>query len=135
MSSTQVETPITVEGHPTESLQAFLRSLYGIDSRDALADLCAPGGMGRNYAMIASIELNRPHPPEDFTLQIGDAGRRITERDVLNAAAAFYQQARGATSATVACTGSLICSFADETYIGVVATGGGPEMWVTVHKH
>jgi|GEM_PF-4457688 len=88
MSGSEVEQDVHIQGHPTGSLQEFLRSYFGVETRNALEDLTAPGGWLRNAQLLISIENGREKPKEDFNLNL-DPQRRVTERDLLRASAAY----------------------------------------------
>jgi hypothetical protein len=133
MSGSEVEQDVNIQGHPTGSLQEFLRSYFGVETRNALEDLTAPGGLLRNAQLLISIENGREKPKEDFNLNL-DPQRRVTERDLLRASAAYYKQVAGAVDVDLSRSGTLFCEVGNK-FITVIATVGENEAYVTVTRY
>lgn len=129
---TEVSSEISIEGHPTESLQSFLRSYFGIESHHALQDLCLPGGALRNAELLMSIESGRRKPTEDFNLTYSE-GKRVSERDLLPVVAKYYERTQNATvhSCNVL-IGTLILEMPDKKLMSVAITAGEKDAYITV---
>ena len=135
MSGSKMEPNISVEGHPTDSLQAFLRSFFKLESHNALDDLTAPLGGFRNAATIGSTALGEPCPREDFDLHTADFDKRVTERDVLIAAAAFYRQVHGVTKITISDLGTLIYQSESGSFNSVIVTELDGKIAITIRSY
>jgi len=132
MSGSELKQDVNIQGHPTGSLQEFLRSYFKVATHNALEDLTAPGGLLRNAQMLASIASGRPKPTEDFDLNL-DPQRKFTERELLKVAAIYYRQVVGAVDVEFRGSGTLICEV-ENKIITVVATVGEDEAFVTVKQ-